>query len=103
MLQKSLVSMRYFSMLLKTVGTANFFLHKFRHTLATRNLQDHVSDIKTLQNWMEPQSSGVHDGLPKGSSEKRRTGADQLKQFGYAGRFFLGSIGSSVRLCQVNN
>lgn len=29
-----------------------FFLHKFRHTFATRNLQDHVCDIKTLQNWM---------------------------------------------------
>jgi integrase/recombinase XerD len=31
---------------------AKFFLHKFRHTFATRNLQDHVCDIKTLQNWM---------------------------------------------------
>jgi integrase/recombinase XerD len=31
---------------------SNFFLHKFRHTFATRNLQDHVCDIKTLQNWM---------------------------------------------------
>ena len=26
---------------------SNFFLHKFRHTFATRNLQDHVCDIKT--------------------------------------------------------
>jgi integrase/recombinase XerD len=31
---------------------SNFFLHKFRHTFATRNLQDNVCDIKTLQNWM---------------------------------------------------
>jgi integrase/recombinase XerD len=31
---------------------SNFFLHKFRHTFATRNLQDHVCDIKTLQNWL---------------------------------------------------
>jgi integrase/recombinase XerD len=31
---------------------SNFFLHKFRHTFATRNLQDYVCDIKTLQNWM---------------------------------------------------
>ena len=31
---------------------SNFFLHKFRHTFATRNLRDHVCDIKTLQNWM---------------------------------------------------
>ena len=31
---------------------SRFFLHKFRHTFATRNLQDHVCDIKTLQNWM---------------------------------------------------
>lgn len=31
---------------------SNFFLHKFRHTYATRNLQDHVCDIKTLQVWM---------------------------------------------------
>ena len=31
---------------------SKFFLHKFRHTFATRNLQDHVCDIKTLQNWM---------------------------------------------------
>jgi integrase/recombinase XerD len=31
---------------------SNFFLHKFRHTFATRNLQDHVCDIKTLQSWM---------------------------------------------------
>jgi integrase/recombinase XerD len=31
---------------------SNFFLHKFRHTFATRNLQDHVCGIKTLQNWM---------------------------------------------------
>jgi integrase len=31
---------------------SHFFLHKFRHTFATRNLQDHVCDIKTLQNWM---------------------------------------------------
>ena len=31
---------------------SNFFLRKFRHTFATRNLQDHVCDIKTLQNWM---------------------------------------------------
>ena len=31
---------------------SNFFLHKFRHTFATRNFQDHVCDIKTLQNWM---------------------------------------------------
>jgi hypothetical protein len=31
---------------------SNFFLHKFRHTFATQNLQDHVCDIKTLQNWM---------------------------------------------------
>jgi integrase/recombinase XerD len=31
---------------------SNFFLHKFRHTFATRNLQDHVCDIRTLQNWM---------------------------------------------------
>lgn len=31
---------------------SKFFLHKFRHTFATRNLQDHICDIKTLQNWM---------------------------------------------------
>ncbi len=31
---------------------SKFFLHKFRHTFAARNLQDHVCDIKTLQNWM---------------------------------------------------
>ena len=31
---------------------SKFFLHKFRHTFATRNLQDHVCDIKTLQSWM---------------------------------------------------
>jgi integrase len=31
---------------------SKFFLHKFRHTFATRNLQDHVCDIKTLQIWM---------------------------------------------------
>jgi integrase len=31
---------------------SKFFLHKFRHTFATRSLQDHVCDIKTLQNWM---------------------------------------------------
>jgi integrase len=31
---------------------SKFFLHKFRHTFATRNLQDHVCDIRTLQNWM---------------------------------------------------
>jgi integrase/recombinase XerD len=31
---------------------SKLFLHKFRHTFATRNLQDHVCDIKTLQNWM---------------------------------------------------
>lgn len=31
---------------------SKFFLYKFRHTFATRNLQDHVCDIKTLQNWM---------------------------------------------------
>ncbi len=31
---------------------SKFFLHKFRHTFATRNLQDHVCDIKTLQSWL---------------------------------------------------
>ena len=31
---------------------SKFFLHKFRHTFATRSLQDHVCDIKTLQSWM---------------------------------------------------
>ncbi len=29
-----------------------WFLHKFRHTFATRNLQDHVCDIRTLQLWL---------------------------------------------------
>jgi integrase len=28
-----------------------WFLHKFRHTYATRNLQDGI-DIRTLQQWM---------------------------------------------------
>ena len=31
---------------------SNWFLHKFRHTFATRNLQDHVCDIRTLQLWL---------------------------------------------------
>jgi integrase/recombinase XerD len=30
----------------------NWFLHRFRHTFATRNLQDHVCDIRTLQQWL---------------------------------------------------
>jgi integrase len=29
-----------------------WFLHKFRHTFATRNLQDYVCDIRTLQLWL---------------------------------------------------
>jgi integrase/recombinase XerD len=29
-----------------------WFLHKFRHTFATRNLQEHVCDIRTLQLWL---------------------------------------------------
>lgn len=31
---------------------SNWFLHKFRHTFATRNLQEHVCDIRTLQLWL---------------------------------------------------
>jgi integrase len=31
---------------------SNWFLHKFRHTFATRNLQDYVCDIRTLQLWL---------------------------------------------------
>jgi integrase len=31
---------------------SNWFLHKFRHTFATRNLQDQVCDIRTLQQWL---------------------------------------------------
>jgi integrase len=31
---------------------SNWFLHKFRHTFATQNLQDHVCDIRTLQQWL---------------------------------------------------
>lgn len=31
---------------------SNWFLHKFRHTFATRNLQEHVCDIRTLQQWL---------------------------------------------------
>ncbi|HEY3453201.1 MAG TPA: tyrosine-type recombinase/integrase [Bryobacteraceae bacterium] len=31
---------------------SHWFLHKFRHTFATRNLQDHVCDIRTLQLWL---------------------------------------------------
>ncbi|HLJ27488.1 MAG TPA: site-specific integrase [Candidatus Angelobacter sp.] len=31
---------------------SNWFLHKFRHTFATRNLQQHVCDIRTLQLWL---------------------------------------------------
>ncbi len=34
------------------VKSSFILLHKFRHTFATRNLQDHVCEIKTLQNWM---------------------------------------------------
>lgn len=39
---------------------SNFFLHKFRHTFATRNLQDQVCDIKTLQSWMGHKLSLIH-------------------------------------------
>lgn len=31
---------------------SRFFLHKFRHTFATRNLQEAVCDIRTLQVWL---------------------------------------------------
>jgi integrase len=31
---------------------SQWFLHKFRHTFATRNLQDGICDIRTLQTWM---------------------------------------------------
>ncbi|MHB1936078.1 MAG: tyrosine-type recombinase/integrase [Acidobacteriaceae bacterium] len=31
---------------------SQWFLHKFRHTFATRNLQEHVCDIRTLQLWL---------------------------------------------------
>jgi integrase/recombinase XerD len=31
---------------------SSWFLHKFRHTFATRNLQEHVCDIRTLQLWL---------------------------------------------------
>jgi len=31
---------------------SNWFLHKFRHTFATQNLQDHICDIRTLQQWL---------------------------------------------------
>jgi len=31
---------------------SKFFLHKFRHTFATRNLQEAVCDIRTLQLWL---------------------------------------------------
>jgi integrase len=31
---------------------SKFFLHKFRHTFATRNLQDGICDIRTLQQWL---------------------------------------------------
>ncbi len=58
---------------------SNFFLHKFRHTFATRNLQDHVCDIKTLQNWMGHKDLGIHDGLLEGRAEQRRDGTRQFK------------------------
>lgn len=31
---------------------SHWFLHKFRHTFATRNLQEHVCDIRSLQLWL---------------------------------------------------
>jgi integrase len=31
---------------------SKYFLHKFRHTFATRNLQEGVCDIRTLQLWL---------------------------------------------------
>lgn len=31
---------------------SKYFLHKFRHTFATRNLQESVCDIRTLQLWL---------------------------------------------------
>ncbi len=34
----------------------------------TRNLQDHVCGIKTLQNWMGTQRSRFYDGLLEGCS-----------------------------------
>jgi len=46
---------------------SNFFLHKFWHTFATRNLQDHVCDIKTLSELDGTQRPCVYDGLPEGS------------------------------------
>jgi len=36
----------------KASTSSDWFLHKFRHTFATRNLQEHVCDIRTLQLWL---------------------------------------------------
>ncbi len=55
-----------------------WFLHKFRHTYATRHLQDGI-DIRTLQQWMGHRDR-INDGLPQGRPEQRRAGADQQGQ-----------------------
>jgi integrase/recombinase XerD len=63
---------------------SKWFLHKFRHTFATKNLQDHVCDIRTLQAWLghnDLASTMVYLKAVRNKDVTRRIDASELAAF----------------------
>ena len=68
---------------------SNWFLHKFRHTFATRNLQDHVCDIRTLQLWLghsDLASTMVYLKAVRNKDVAARVNGSELAAFATAAR-----------------
>jgi integrase len=66
---------------------SNWFLHKFRHTFATRNLQDHVCDIRTLQLWLghsDLASTMVYLKAVRNKDVAARVNGSELAAFAFA-------------------
>jgi len=66
-----------------------WFLHKFRHTFATRNLQDHICDIRTLQLWLghsDLASTMVYLKAVRSKDVLDRVNGSRLAGFAQAGK-----------------